>query len=328
MTSPQNNDDYDTPWKTAVESYFPEFMAFYFPNADKQIDWQRGFQFLDQELAQVVKDAEVGKRILDKLAKVFTFAGGEVWILIHIEIQNNFEAKFSERLYIYNYRLFDKYQHQIVTLAILTDDDANWRPEHYGYDLLDFKIDVNFPIVKLIDFQSQIEELQQNPNAFAIVTIAHLLTRQTRHEPQQRYDAKLYLAKLLYQRNWDKQRIINLFSVIDWMMQVPEALQYKLWHEIEQFERNLTMPYITSVERIGIEKGKEIGFLQGMLEGKLEGKQEEAAAMLQRLISRRFGPAKLEVVKRIEAAPHEQIEHWIDNFVEAKIIEDIFKNND
>jgi hypothetical protein len=25
------------------------------------------------------------------------------------------------------------------------------------------------------------------------------------------------------------------------------------------------MPYITSVERIGIEKGKEISFLQGML---------------------------------------------------------------
>jgi hypothetical protein len=24
-------DDYDSPWKTALERYFPEFMAFFFP---------------------------------------------------------------------------------------------------------------------------------------------------------------------------------------------------------------------------------------------------------------------------------------------------------
>ena len=27
------SDDYDSPWKDAVEHYFPEFMAFYFPDA-------------------------------------------------------------------------------------------------------------------------------------------------------------------------------------------------------------------------------------------------------------------------------------------------------
>jgi hypothetical protein len=56
-----------------------------------------------------------------------------------------------------------------------------------------------------------------------------------------------------------KQRIIDLFSVIDWMMQVPKELQNQLWQDIEQLERNKTMPYITSVERIGIEKGLQQG---------------------------------------------------------------------
>ena len=27
------NDHYDSPWKEAIEHYFPEFMAFYFPDA-------------------------------------------------------------------------------------------------------------------------------------------------------------------------------------------------------------------------------------------------------------------------------------------------------
>ena len=57
MNSTPPGDDYDTPWKDAVTRYFPEFIAFYFPLANAQIDWAEGYRFLDQELAQVVKEA-------------------------------------------------------------------------------------------------------------------------------------------------------------------------------------------------------------------------------------------------------------------------------
>jgi len=35
------NDNYDSPWKEAVEHYFPEFISFYFPEAYTQIDWSK-----------------------------------------------------------------------------------------------------------------------------------------------------------------------------------------------------------------------------------------------------------------------------------------------
>lgn len=35
------NDEYDTPWKEVITDHFPEFMAFYFPEAHAQIDWSR-----------------------------------------------------------------------------------------------------------------------------------------------------------------------------------------------------------------------------------------------------------------------------------------------
>ena len=40
-TQPPSNpaDKYDSPWKEAIEHYFPEFMAFYFPDAYDGIDW-------------------------------------------------------------------------------------------------------------------------------------------------------------------------------------------------------------------------------------------------------------------------------------------------
>ncbi|WP_269745194.1 hypothetical protein [Desulfonatronovibrio magnus] len=40
-----------------MERYFPEFIAFFFPDVYKEIDWTAGYQFLDKELQQVTRDA-------------------------------------------------------------------------------------------------------------------------------------------------------------------------------------------------------------------------------------------------------------------------------
>ena len=53
-----SNDQYDSPWKEAIERYFPEFMAFYFPDASAEIDWSKEHVFLDQELRAVVPVTE------------------------------------------------------------------------------------------------------------------------------------------------------------------------------------------------------------------------------------------------------------------------------
>ena len=42
--------DFDSPWKEALERYFEAFVAFFFPAAWADIDWERGFEFLDKEL--------------------------------------------------------------------------------------------------------------------------------------------------------------------------------------------------------------------------------------------------------------------------------------
>lgn len=42
-------------------------------------------------------------------------------------------------------------------------------------------------------------------------------------------------------------------------MQLPEELSELFWEEIARFEEERRMPYITSVERIGLSKGELIG---------------------------------------------------------------------
>lgn len=112
-------DDYDSPWKETLERYFPAFLAFFFPAAHADIAWERGHRFLDKELQQVVRDAELGRRWADKLVQVTTRDGGEDWLLVHVEVQGRREVGFAQRMFSYNYRLFDRHARTVVSLAVL-----------------------------------------------------------------------------------------------------------------------------------------------------------------------------------------------------------------
>ncbi len=167
------SDKYDSPWKDMLERYFPQFMAFFFPVAYADIDWPRGWQSLDQELHQVVRDAESGKRFADKLLKVHRLNNEELYVVIHIEIQGDHDVDFPLRMYIYNYRLFDRHLLPVVSLAVLCDDSAEWRPRAYGYQVWGCKPGIELPIVKLSDYTDRWAELEASTNAMGSIGLIH-----------------------------------------------------------------------------------------------------------------------------------------------------------
>ena len=111
-------DDYDSPWKDVLELYFEEFIAFFFPDIYRAIDWLQGYQNRDTELQQIMRDAKLGKRLADKLMVVWQHNGEPQWVFIHIEIQGDYDSGFAKRMYIYYYRLYDRYDQPIVSLAV------------------------------------------------------------------------------------------------------------------------------------------------------------------------------------------------------------------
>ncbi|PZV23902.1 MAG: hypothetical protein DCF12_18210 [Snowella sp.] len=163
-----STDDYDSPWKEALTRYFPEFLDFYFPLAHQAIDWTQPHTFLDQELAQIVRDGEIGKRRIDRLVQVTTLETGLEWVYIHIEVQSQPDADFAERLFTYNYRLYDRYHRPVATLAVLADESLTWRPEGFSYHLFGSQMCLQFASVKILDYAPQLETLLQNTNPFAL----------------------------------------------------------------------------------------------------------------------------------------------------------------
>lgn len=266
-----SNDEYDSPWKEAIENYFQECIEFFFPVAAQGIDWKRGYTFLDKELQQVVRDAELGQRFVDKLVQVWQLNGEEKWVLIHLEVQSYEETNFPQRMYVYHYRLFDRYNRSIASLAILGDDRPTWKPNQFSDELWGCEIKFKFPIVKLLEYSQQWTELEASSNPFATVVMAHLKAKETRQDNQGRKQWKVNLTKRLYEKGYQREDIINLFRFIDWVMKLPEELENSFWQEVTQYEEEKKMPYITSVERRGIEQGLQQGLQQGKVEGFIEG---------------------------------------------------------
>ena len=263
---------------------------------------------------------------VDKLVGVTLQGGDERWIYIHIEVQGSRQAEFAERMFVYNYRLYDRYRRPVASMAVLADEHPNWRPDSFGFEVLGCKHNLMFPIAKLSDYR--VDDLLLQDNAFAMITAAHILTQQTRKQHKKRFDAKLRLVRILYQRYRNKQRIIDLFAVMDWLMKLPEGLDQQLWREIETIEENDKMQYITSVERMGIAKGRvegrNEGRLEGRTEGRLEGRNEGRLEGESQLLRNRFGSLPAWALDRLNSAAEAEMECWAEAVLTAPTLEAIF----
>ena len=192
--------DYDSPWKEALDFFFEPFLDLFFPAAHADIDWTRGYESLDKELQQIAPETEIGRRHVDKLIKVWLKSGAEQWVLVHVEVQMSVDGKFGWRMYVYNYRIFDKYNREVASFAVLGDDDPGWRPRSFGYRRWGTEAGLRFPIVKLLDYAARRAELEESSNPFAMVVLAHLDTQATHEDQGERKDRKFRIVKRLRQR--------------------------------------------------------------------------------------------------------------------------------
>jgi hypothetical protein len=253
--------EYDSPWKEGISVYFREFLHFFYPSIESDIEWERGFEFLDTELQQIKRETETGRREADRLVKVWQRGGSEQWVLVHVEVQSQSQSEFSERMYIYHSRIFDRYRRSVVSLAILGDEQKGWRPNRYERQLWGCRAILEFPVVKLIDYS--MEDLSASRSPLAPIVQAHLSAQIAGKDVRVGYEKKLSLIKSLYERGYAREDIVQLFRLIDWFIGLPESEEERLWAEIQTLEEEGKMPFITSVERIGIRKGLEQGVLEG-----------------------------------------------------------------
>lgn len=316
------SETYDSPWKEVIGRFFEHFMAFFFPAAHQDIDWSRGFVSLDKELAKITRGAALGPRVADKLIKVWRRDERSSLVLVHVEAQNQRSDDFEQRIFVYNYRIFDLYELPVVSLVVLGDEHTEWRPACFGWNLWGCSLELIFPTAKLLDFASDLR-VMAGSEPMAIVVSAHLATRKTRRNPGRRLEAKLFLCRKLYRWGLGRAEVLELYRLIDWFLALPPELEEEFLTRHGAFEETVKMQYITSAERLGIEKGMAKGMQQGMAKGMQQG----AVALLERLLTWRFGPLSEATLGRLRKAPPSQLELWAQRALDAPDLETVFEGS-
>jgi len=188
-----------------------------------------------------------------------------------------------------------------------------------------------YPIVKLRDYRTRRAELEASDNPFATVVLAHLAVQDTRRSAIRRREVKLALTRRLYERGYSRERVLSLFRFIDWLLALPAKQETLFWREIQEYEEERKMPYVTSVERMGLARGRDEGRAEGRDEGRAEGRDEGRAEgrdegtreTLRRFIQARFGVVPPAVEQRIAAAERATLDQLIERAAVVQTIDDL-----
>ena len=296
----------DGPWKEALELFLPEFLALLYPKVHEALDWSRPHKSLDTEFQKLTAGACFGRRLADKLFQVWRKDGVETWLLIHIEVQDRKVDDFAQRMFVYSYRIFDRHRQPVISLAVLCDEDPTWRPSTFSYTICGASVRFRFLTVKLRNRWKNVAALESSENLFVPFVLAHRRMLETRRSPGKRKDWKLRLVEGLYFRGLKPDQVRKLFRLIDWLMRLPEELEREFMVEVGRIEKEKHMPYVTSVERLARQDGREEGLKKGREEGRKKGREEgreeglrEGLAIAVRL---RFGePGQRLLLPRISA---------------------------
>jgi hypothetical protein len=311
-TVPTPTDDYDSPWKEVSGRFFPELVQFFAPDLHAMIDWSAGYEFLEQELRAMLRDADTGPRRVDKVVKVCALAGEPLYLVLHVEIQVSREPGFPQRMFVYYYRLYDLYPEQVVSLAILADEESGWKPQSYEHTLYGTEVEFSYRTVKIWEYNERWAELERDPSPVALVVMAHLKTKATRHDARERLAWKVKLVRELYTRGYEREDVLELFRFLDWLLVLPEEMTKSFHQRIEELEQESKMKYVTSIERLGRKEGRQ------------EGRQEALREIVLAQFEEKFGPPDVPIRRRVEEASREEILSWAKKILTASSQDEVF----
>ncbi|GAA5236553.1 hypothetical protein FOZ76_13885 [Verticiella sediminum] len=322
--------DLDGHWKDALEHYVEPCLRLFWPALHAHMDWTARPVFRDKELQRLAGASRRGRRYVDKLVELRLRTGVKALLLIHIEVQARLDAAFLSRMYTYHYRLRDRHPEQdIVHLGILTRSRAG--PSRLAYRLAPLGggfgyLEFVFPVVHLAGWRTRREALRDlaRDNPFAVMVLVELDASDTlARAPRARLQRKVALMRLLYDYGYGEADVQRLFRFIDGVLALPAPESLAFTEAVARLEGEFDVSYVTSVERVGIEKGLAIGRAKGREEGREEGRTAGLRQALTELLVRRFGPLPDAAAARVSAASAAELQRALGRVLEADTLEQV-----
>lgn len=267
---------YDMLWKGLMEELMGDLLLFVEPEIGKELDLERGFEFLDKELVEMFPEPEKpsNTKVVDKLVKVFLRDGSERWMLLHIEVQGNNEKGFARRMFEYYIRIFSKHSRPVAAIAVMTGKDGKKMPAAYEDRCLWMRTRYEYKTLCITDYPD--EELKESMNPFAaVMLVAKEVLLRVKGTKEDRdnvlYEHKVLVASLLKERmavyGEDKTKVMMSFLNNYVVFKTPEINLKFMERTDELFERKNTMGYFEQLAEIRRQEGRQEGRKEGVREG-------------------------------------------------------------
>lgn len=245
--------EFDILWKDIIELFIEEFVEFFMPDLYPKIDFTEKPIFKDKELDKIFGDGKPKDvRRCDKLVQLYLKDGDKCWILAHVEVQKELSNDLPKRMFRYFYRIFDRYEEDsdgIEAIAILLAKVG--KKNMYSKFTSEFnktKLTYNYRTYGL--FEANEEELTKNKNPFSIVILASRYAIQYKNDEQNKASFKFKLARLAFERSYEKRLIVQLLTFIYYVINL---LDNK--NEIE-FENEVKL-------KLGVMESRSLTFQEG-----------------------------------------------------------------
>jgi hypothetical protein len=109
---------------------------------------------------------------------------------------------------------------------------------------------------------------------------------------------------------------------INWLIALPESFMIQYEQQVEQLEEQAMARFITTPERVGVIRGRQIGLEEGLEKG-LQKELKDMAELIIRILRRRFSAAPPSLIAEIQQADLETLFAWGEKIAAANKIEDI-----
>lgn len=302
----------DGAWKRVLTDLLPQVLELTVPELYRAVNWSVPTVSLDKEFQAVVRRAAIGPRVADTVVQLRLLSGETTWLVLHVEVQGQPEGDFAERMCSYYALLHLRLRRQraagaapplILGLALLTDDNATWRPQPYEARAFAQGVRYDYWAVKLLEWGARTDELAASANPFAVIVQAWLGILAARG----RVDDLASVARAVFRRmrrgGYSNEAIGTMLAFLEQVLVTSQDRQELLAAILEELEDEPMAQVMSRWERSAIRKGLR----EGRQLGREEGREETTRELLMQLLTRKFGPLTKDAGEQIRALPGEQL---------------------
>jgi hypothetical protein len=116
-------------------------------------------------------------------------------------------------MFQYYYRILDKYNRDVTSLAILTDKSKSFNPRMYEREFIGSSVEFKFNVYKVLNVNEIEIEKSNNPFASVILVVLTALKKGKISEKSM-FELKMLLLRKLYAKNFSKEKITALLRFL------------------------------------------------------------------------------------------------------------------